>query len=1427
MNEKNEHKNLRIKILLFTAIILAGIAFLHPQIAGSLEWTDPTLSPSSPIRAVHFTELRSQVNNQRLQCGLGTYSFSETIVSKTTPIRKSHLDEIKEAIDQISTNGSVPRTPPSTPNIGTINAGQTAISLNHINDLRTALANTTCCGDGICQVADETTVNCPGDCLCTYTPSSGTTCGEMGCPSGSVLITQTATEGPVLCPDKYSCENKPSLCCSYFLSAVGCGDNIHCGETQSMTEKVGQGCIVPDNERYLCGADESCCTYDTTDLGCGATVNGTTYPFYTRVYQTTDAVHPQCLDKIVTVDNEADCCSYKYAEGCGSNLDDGAGTTYASCNGTTYDEGTWVECTWSDTFPVDCTPTIISNENSANCCNYTETSTCIDKFDPAIPATYVGVTKQTVSEDVTNPDCDPTITEEEFHDDCCGYNTTRDECESSTNWVQYTDADNADCPSKSVTKNTSINDASNICCNYGDPVVTCGGQCNSRGIVYPLGTKVICTPAGNSNCEDIVTTNPNDDVCCGFEDKTACGGKFSPSEEACGGDGTYSPSDLISCKVSATMRGAGCDDVITAQEVNSDTCCQYSSGGLGCGANCNGTVYPADTKITTCEVSATGFCPEVISTEENHNDCCQFVTDATWQCGGTCGSQTFEPNEAYKCTRPTINVALCNDATTAIVADAATSIAECCNYTTASGCGITCDGNTHTAIENVTCQTSAVAGCPTIETATSTLGCCTYNNIQGCDLECNGVNYGANEWIDCNEVNPPSMTAFGCTDQLDADSPVVNANACCNYASNSGWGLSCNGTSYPAYYWVTCQTSAVTDCDDIVDNAADQTDTYCGYTYSSGYAQTCAGITYSAGEYTECKTKSVGAPGYADPYCDEVLVSGPTFDGDGTYCQYSEVAPYQGCGVNCAGTDYPVSDYVVCRTSLTGNPGCNAPTLTRLDTDDPSCCVPAEYTTTQGCGIDCGNVTTYADTDFITCVSIPSKPSCPATATKDIGSLTCCTDYTTTEGCGISCDGGSTYYADNKYVTCYDSPTAGCNKTPVIASNSSDLCCNFQTDESCGLACESTSYPDTTLVKCRTSAVTGCTASTLISSTPYAESCCNWSDWENYGGGTGCGMSLTLADIARLAAGPTSCSVIQSLQAKIPTNPNCPIATRCEDNCGECVYAADASNPYQSCDYSPSCLGRGTQYCAATNDWGTCSYSLCSPLTTLSCSYLPIPGDGSDPYIQHDYKICDPCGDQYGACSCGHHPLNSDLDSFTCSDAYAPCPTDFDSNYYSCDAGRLKRNGELTPIHNCPGIRSCINNEWSSTCAWQRTFGTPFSYKGSCTLSAPDGSLQTGAYRINECGTDYFRDGNNDPICYCQGDVTEACKPFDDCTRNDGVFKCQADGTYGTCETLTEGLYKKWIWHPRGEEGTSGNCSVFWVSDPCIYDHCGKMIGCQ
>ena len=1432
MNDKNVHKNSTIKILLCTALILAGIAFLHPQIAGSLEWTDPTLSPSSPIRAVHFTELRSQVNNQRFLCGLGAYSFTDSIVSKTTPIRKLHLDEIKESIEQISTNGSVSRTPPAMPSIGVISAGSTVISLNHISDLRGALSNTTCCGDGICQAADETTANCPGDCLCTYSPSYGTTCGEMGCPGGSVLITQTAIEGEILCPNKYSCENKPSLCCSYFLSAAGCGDGIHCGETQSMTEKVGQGCVVPDNEKYLCGADESCCTYDTTDLGCGAIVDGFPYPFYTRVYQSVDTTHPQCVDKIVTVDNEADCCDYKYADGCGTTLVDSDTNVHNSCDGTTYDEGTWVECTWSDTFPIDCAPTIVSDENSANCCTYTEISTCIDKFDPIVPITYVAVTKQTVSEDAANPDCDQIVTEEEFHDDCCGYNTTRDECESSTNWVQYTDADNTDCPSKSVTKNTSIDDINNLCCSYEDPVVTCGGQCNGRGLAYPLGTKVICTSAGNLNCNDIVTTSPNDDDCCGFDTETGCGGKFDTLEAACGGDGTYSMSDLITCKVSATMRGAGCDDVITDQEVDSDTCCQYSTGGLGCGADCNGTVYPADTKVTSCEISSTGFCPEVIGTEENHDDCCQFVTDTAWQCGGTCGSQTFAPNEAYKCTNPTINVALCADGITAIIADTATSTTECCNYTTTSGCGLTCEGNLHTAIESVTCQISTVTGCPTIETATSTLACCGYTNIQGCNLECNNINYGANEWIDCNEVTPDSMKAFGCTDQLDTGSPVTNASTCCNYVSNTGWGLTCGGTSYPAYYWVTCQTSAVADCDDIIDNATDKTDTYCGYIYNSGYAQTCDGITYGTEEYTECKKKTIGAPGDADPYCDDVLVNGPTFNGDGTYCQYSEVDSYAGCGVNCDGTDYPISDYVICKTSLTGNPGCDAPTVTRLDTDDPSCCVSAEYTTTQGCGIDCGNVTTYADTDLITCTSIPSKPSCPVTVNKDIGSETCCTDYMTTEGCGVSCDGGTTFYDDHKYVTCYDSPTAGCDKTPVIASNSADLCCNFQTNESCGLSCESTSYDDTTLVKCQTSTLSGCTASTLISSVPYDVSCCNWSDWENYGGGTGCGMSLTVPDIARLAAGPTSCSVIQNLQARIPTNPNCLITTRCENDCGKCIYAADASNPYQSCDYSPSCLGRGTQYCASTNDWGACEQSLCFPLTTLACDYLPIPGDDSDPYIQHDYKICDPCGDQYGACSCGHHPLNNTLDSFACLDAYAPCPTDFDTNYYSCDNGKLKINGELAPIDNCPGIRNCVDHEWSSTCTFQKTFGTPLSYKGSCTIEAPDGSKHTGAYRINECGTDYFLDGSNNPICYCQGDIAGICQPFDDCKDKDGVFKCQPDGTLGTCEAISEGKYS-WCgkWLARGEEGTTGQCDTLCTmllsNKSKTYNRCGRMEDCN
>lgn len=59
-------------------------------------WTDPALTPgTTPIRKLHVEELRSCVSEVYTYCGSGAPSFTDPALTLSTPIRKVHVDELR------------------------------------------------------------------------------------------------------------------------------------------------------------------------------------------------------------------------------------------------------------------------------------------------------------------------------------------------------------------------------------------------------------------------------------------------------------------------------------------------------------------------------------------------------------------------------------------------------------------------------------------------------------------------------------------------------------------------------------------------------------------------------------------------------------------------------------------------------------------------------------------------------------------------------------------------------------------------------------------------------------------------------------------------------------------------------------------------------------------------------------------------------------------------------------------------------------------------------------------------------------------------------------------------------------------------------------------------------------------------------------
>jgi hypothetical protein len=98
-------------------------------------WTDNPATPAVHVRATHINELRSNVNSARAAAGLSAYNWTDGATLDTTKyIRAVHFTELRSAIQDLwnhANMGSIPNwsvgSPPST---------SREVSARAINDLR-------------------------------------------------------------------------------------------------------------------------------------------------------------------------------------------------------------------------------------------------------------------------------------------------------------------------------------------------------------------------------------------------------------------------------------------------------------------------------------------------------------------------------------------------------------------------------------------------------------------------------------------------------------------------------------------------------------------------------------------------------------------------------------------------------------------------------------------------------------------------------------------------------------------------------------------------------------------------------------------------------------------------------------------------------------------------------------------------------------------------------------------------------------------------------------------------------------------------------------------------------------------------------------------------------------------------------------------
>ena len=98
---------------------------------------DPIVAGVTPVRAVHFTELRARIDSLREAAGLGRFRWTDPVLrAGVTPVRLVHLLELREALRAAYTAAgrAGPRWTDAAPTAGT-----TPIRAAHLTELRAAV----------------------------------------------------------------------------------------------------------------------------------------------------------------------------------------------------------------------------------------------------------------------------------------------------------------------------------------------------------------------------------------------------------------------------------------------------------------------------------------------------------------------------------------------------------------------------------------------------------------------------------------------------------------------------------------------------------------------------------------------------------------------------------------------------------------------------------------------------------------------------------------------------------------------------------------------------------------------------------------------------------------------------------------------------------------------------------------------------------------------------------------------------------------------------------------------------------------------------------------------------------------------------------------------------------------------------------------
>jgi hypothetical protein len=99
----------------------------------SANWTDTLVARTTPIRAVHFTELKNHIVNLRNFRALGDGSWSTWNVGVGNPIKASHINELRTSLDDVLAVEEITGYTWTDPSV---EANNTQIRAVHLQELR-------------------------------------------------------------------------------------------------------------------------------------------------------------------------------------------------------------------------------------------------------------------------------------------------------------------------------------------------------------------------------------------------------------------------------------------------------------------------------------------------------------------------------------------------------------------------------------------------------------------------------------------------------------------------------------------------------------------------------------------------------------------------------------------------------------------------------------------------------------------------------------------------------------------------------------------------------------------------------------------------------------------------------------------------------------------------------------------------------------------------------------------------------------------------------------------------------------------------------------------------------------------------------------------------------------------------------------------